>query len=543
MIFKNSKIQKENIEIKFQYAIIRDEKENNINNIKNLENQVKLRDSIIKELLYLENINPNYNNLDNNNKSKINAELSKLFKNEKVINPKIISELKNKGIYSEIKIKRKISEMNRPRSISINKKSKLSQNKIFNQNTKNNFEEDYIIDYDKDDSKINNSYLKSKIPYLEKSNSSFNIYNYDNNLNNLNILKKPKNKKSIKNYKDCFFSNDDIKKRNNKKNEYNINYKSQDNEINNINKNSNNKINSMLKEIKNMNTDISSKFTIIENQSNRNIAGISKLPKGILKEKINPNKNINNNNMTENNNLKNNDNTIENDKTINNNNNNYSINCQMINSNISNRKNNIKNSSSKNKLLKSENNKNNNNIRIFNPKDNKSTTILGKMFLSQGKSQNKENNTISKGEISKIKKSFIKDLEHNNSSYINSSNKNSNKKYTSERNKSFINRIPNNKNNKKEVNNYACINNKNPNISIRKNIIDKDIVPFIDDISISQYSIEKTKKNSNKNIIKDNNIRPNSYFELNNNEINKYSFNNKYKSFNFQKRAKEKNQK
>ena len=66
--------------------------------------------------------------------------------------------------------------------------------------------------------------------------------------------------------------------------------------------------------------------------------------------------------------------------------------------------------------------------------DNKSTTILGKMFLSQGKSKNKENNTISKGEISKIKKSFIKDLEHNNSSYINSSNKNSNKKYTSERN-------------------------------------------------------------------------------------------------------------
>ena len=47
LIFKNTKIQKENIEIKYQYKIIKNEKENHFNYIKELEKQLKLRDLII----------------------------------------------------------------------------------------------------------------------------------------------------------------------------------------------------------------------------------------------------------------------------------------------------------------------------------------------------------------------------------------------------------------------------------------------------------------------------------------------------------------
>ena len=107
MIFKNTKIQKENIEIKLKY-------------------------------------NPVFSNI---------------LKYEKN-NYKTFSELQNKSIYNQIKNKRKNNySTNRSRSISINNKSNISNNIIFKENSNHSNDKEYIIDLDKNVSKINNSYL------------------------------------------------------------------------------------------------------------------------------------------------------------------------------------------------------------------------------------------------------------------------------------------------------------------------------------------------------------------------------------------------
>jgi hypothetical protein len=62
-----SKIQMENIEIKYNYALIKDEIDNKDKKIKNLEKQIELRDIIIKEIKALDFSNNNNNNKTNNN--------------------------------------------------------------------------------------------------------------------------------------------------------------------------------------------------------------------------------------------------------------------------------------------------------------------------------------------------------------------------------------------------------------------------------------------------------------------------------------------
>ena len=413
MIFKNTKIQKENIEIKLKYKILKNEKENDINYIEELENQIKLRDLIIKELLFLDNI------LTNNNKRdiKMNPVFSNILKYEKN-NYKTFSELQNKSIYNKIKNKRKNNySTNRPRSISINNKSNISNNTIFKENSNHSNDKEYIIDLDKSGSKINNSYLKLKIPSLTKSNSSLNIHNFNNYKTNFKNIENQKlkfnSRKNNNNAKEYLYENN--------KDSNNINCKNTDNEI----ENSSNKIKSMLKEIKNMNTDISSKFSMIENQTNRNQLEISgQIQKNFkFKEKIFKKINSNNKNKSVNKATLNKNIIIDND--LNNKEINYSINCQIINNNILNNKNfrNKKCNSTK-KLLKSENSKNNK-IRIFDSNKSKPITTLEKILLSRGNTTIKKNKKeVNKEEISKIKNSLINQNNHFNKSYINNSSKN-----------------------------------------------------------------------------------------------------------------------
>ena len=413
MIFKNTKIQKENIEIKLKYKILKNEKENDINYIEELENQIKLRDLIIKELLFLDNI------LTNNNKRdiKMNPVFSNILKYEKN-NYKTFSELQNKSIYNKIKNKRKNNySTNRPRSISINNKSNISNNTIFKENSNHSNDKEYIIDLDKSGSKINNSYLKLKIPSLTKSNSSLNIHNFNNYKTNFKNIENQKlkfnSRKNNNNAKEYLYENN--------KDSNNINCKNTDNEI----ENSSNKIKSMLKEIKNMNTDISSKFSMIENQTNRNQLEISgQIQKNFkFKEKIFKKINSNNKNKSVNKATLNKNIIIDND--LNNKEINYSINCQIINNNILNNKNfrNKKCNSTK-KLLKSENSKNNK-IRIFDSNKSKPITTLEKILLSRGNTTIKKNKKeVNKEEISKIKNSLLNQNNHFNKSYINNSSKN-----------------------------------------------------------------------------------------------------------------------
>ena len=85
LISKNSKTQKENIEIKFKDTIIKNENDKKDSYIKELEKQIKLRDFLIKELLFFNDI-LKMDKEEDNNKSKINDNniLLTLLKKKKI---------------------------------------------------------------------------------------------------------------------------------------------------------------------------------------------------------------------------------------------------------------------------------------------------------------------------------------------------------------------------------------------------------------------------------------------------------------------------
>ena len=563
-IFKNTKIEKENIEIKYKYTIFKHDYEKKINYIKELEKQVKLRDLIIKELLSLDTSLPNNIKPANNNKYQNQEILSNLLKNNTKY--KTLSEAKNKATANKKKDKRgkrnDTSGLNRPRSISINNKINIPRKKLFNQKTEsNNYnindyeeEEDFIIDFDKDGSKLNISNLDvgTKIQSVTRSNSSFNIYNFKQDLNNMNNIHNIKIVGKSQNQKGHLMSNCSTQKFLNESNNSYINRNTE--EIND----SSNKIKSMIKEIKNINTDISSKFSVIEQQSNRNIFGLSgQISNQKIKEKekefiakcLNADKNEKaDNSFNKKNDNNNKDNIInlkenltnENDNKNNKYKNSFTINCRIVNNNITNRKNKENKNNSNINLIRSENYKKNC-IKIFDSQTSKNT--LEKVILSQGKSKSKSkitnnnNQEINKNDINNFKhRSITKNLNHNNNnkSYLSSSSqkKNSCQKKSEERNKSMNNRIPNS--NKKEINNLKCLNERISNIAIENRVVSDDKVPFIDDKEDSQFTLGEVRINL-KNISKRNN---NFNAELNNDEINKNNKqNSRHKSFNFKKKS------
>ena len=549
-IYKNTKVQKENIEIKFKYTIIKKEYESKIDYVKELEQQVKLRDLIIKELLSLDSLLPNNMKPDNNNNYENCSNLINFLKNNSKY--QTLSQIKNKCTNNnKNKNKRKNNsnnEFNRHRSISMNKKINVARKKLFIPNTEaneyndsNSHENDYIIDFDKDDSKMSNSNIKIKIPFLTKSNSSFNIYNFEQNADNSDYLNNLKIKKSHQS-KGRILSNCSTEKILNESNNIYINRNTEEG-INNGIENSNNRIKSMLKEIKNMNNDISSKFSIIEQQSNRNTEGLGlsgqisnkKIKKCLdSEEKIDE---LNKRNNSDNDNyIQIKENIIDENENKNNiSKKNISINSQIMNTNFTNRKNkNIINS--RIKLMKSENKKGG--VKIFDCQTSKNT--LEKIILSQGKTKN--NQETNKSDINKFKQySNKKNINQNKSNLSTSSQNNinkSNKKMSTERNKSLVNKIPNS--NKKE----NLISNKISNVIINKRVINDDKVPFVDNITDSQFNLENFKKNTNNSIksiekpkqkkCSSNNL----HTRLNKDELNKNNFqNNKGNSFNFKKKS------
>ena len=96
IVYKNTKILKENIEIKFKYTIMKNEFEKKDNYIKELEKQIMLRDFIIKELLYFDNISKHDINKESSEiKYGIKDILSNILKKEKNIHYQSLSQLKN----------------------------------------------------------------------------------------------------------------------------------------------------------------------------------------------------------------------------------------------------------------------------------------------------------------------------------------------------------------------------------------------------------------------------------------------------------------
>ena len=480
IIYQNTKIQKENIEVQFRYSIMKNEYEKKDNYIKELEKQIKLRDYIIKELLFFDNIKKNDKNKEKND---INNVISNILKKEKNIKYISISQMQKQNNSVNIKNGR-----NTEKEINIYRPNTLfglSENKLdnyFYQNTNSTNKEfilekdNYIIDFDKEKSQVSNSYMSLNIPTLIKSNSSFNINKYDkkisnkfiNNSNNMKL--EIESEKNLLNYP--LDKNAEIEKNNKEENSKNIKL--------------------ILSKIKNMNNEISSKMSIIEQQSSRNkkLIGISGQFINKVHNKNNTAAFINNINKEDNiielnkNNLKINmtkekhninkklleNLNKENNDTI------YNINLQVNKQKITNRKSKDKKIKSSTKLLRSEGNKNGN-PKILNKDRTEQNLIFRKIDLSKGKSTNKnKNKNYRKANYSKSKNELIQ-----NQSFINAFNQDTIKnKKRFEKNKSALNiiNIKNSKinSNKKqnEFNKNYNNNNKKINIKLVKdNIIHK----------------------------------------------------------------------
>ena len=453
VVFKNTKKQKENIEIKFKYTILKNENEKKDNYIKELEKQIKLRDFIIKELLCFDYISKNNINQEKNEiKNNIKNILLNILKKEKNIHYLTLSQLKSQNNIFTLKNKNQTEQeinINRPNTICEDYKL----DNYFDQNTNNSNKEyfqekeDYIIDFDKDKSQVNNTYINLRIPSLIKSNSSFNINKLDLKIYKYKLNKTDNdNKKEIESEKN--FNRFPYKKYLNE--DYNgcINNKITELEKNNKEENSN-LIKSILSKIKSTNNEISSKMNIIEQQTNRNkkIIGITGQVSNKKLEKTNT-AYLFNNKFKEDRLLKLSQNNLKLNITreqpglkkillenLNKENNdaNYTIDLQMINKKITNRKCKEK-SNNKTKIFKSENNKNKN-PKIVNYDKIDTNSTLRKIELSKEQSDNKPSNQNKRIKHSKIMenltqtKSFIsiskqEDIHHKNKNEKNKSAKN-----------------------------------------------------------------------------------------------------------------------
>ena len=441
IIYQNTKIQKENIEIKFKYSIMKNEYEKKDNYIKELEKQIKLRDFIIKELLFFDNIKKNDINEE---KKDINNVVTNILKKEKNIKYQPLSKLKKLDDNINFNNRRNPeNELNiyRPRTLFGFSNNKFDNYLYQNINTSNkeNFKEkeNYIIDFDKDKSQDNNSFMNLNIPTLIKSNSSFNINKFNRRLSNSLFNHSNNTKVEIESEKKIskikFDKNAEIEKKNKEDNSKSIK--------------------SILSKIKNMNNEISTKMSIIEQQSSRNkkLIGISGQLINKIRDKnktasfinninkeddfmqLNKNyltKNITKENLNVNKKLLENINKEKNDT-------NYKVNLKVSNNKIINRKSQEKKIKSK-KLLKSEDNKNRN-LKIITKDKTEPNLIYRKIDLQKEKTLNnsknknrKRNTNHSKSKIELIQaQSFIKT--------INQDSAKNKKKY--EKNKSALNII------------------------------------------------------------------------------------------------------
>ena len=409
LINKNSGIQKENIEIKYNNAIIKLDLDKKDNYIKELIKQIELRDSIIQnKIIETKNIEE---------EKDLNKEIKKLMNQRQKIEYLTLEELEDKYFlldnkknpnytlnkntsfssthnYTSRYQKNKYSL--RPRNASFIQKRDLITKQVYNFDDSPLLTDNIIYNESENNNyaNVNNSGLNIGINYIY-TNRGRNINQYKNKDNKLfvnisnrkdNILNEYKNKlnigpvslNNIENY------NSEIK---DKKGMFNFNQNfinsSEDDEKDNNedndsieNENENDvTLQSMLNDIEVMNSEIKSKFNILENSSNIKNSNNNNFNNNIKQFNINAKKNkiidkknniksenLNNkkknifpNNKNKNNNLKNIDNKIANieiDKnnliTKNTNQNNKNTNNQIyVNRNLNNLKN-SKNVSKKN---------------------------------------------------------------------------------------------------------------------------------------------------------------------------------------------------
>ena len=342
MIRKISKIQMENIEIKYNYALIKDEISNKDKKIKDLEKQIKFRDIIIKEKIALDN-NEILDDEELNKKHKI------LLSEQQKAKSKTCGRLKSNEKNNEIKIEKPIIKENNIQqkvdnkdTINVQKSKNKNKRKHFSFHPRNSsFVKSNKIQTPNREKNLNNSLVTHTLLNNRGNKNDINITNYNSSENHfgnnyydknrkltIDIFSKDENNEIIGNEFDEIIKNfklnsitsenfgdissnkkqggDSLLKNNNKNNnkiekEININ-KEKDDGDDDFGEDTNNKtLKSVLNDIKNLNSDINSKLNIIEkaskNQNNSQVKPISRTMATIenLNHYINENNKDNNN--------------------------------------------------------------------------------------------------------------------------------------------------------------------------------------------------------------------------------------------------------
>ena len=526
LINKNSGIQKENIQIKYDYAIIKIILEKKDNYIKELQKQIDIRDNIIKSKLIemndiddgldedfylkslmnprqkleyqtLEQLELKFSMVDNRNSNNFTLNKNSSFCSTFNLTP---GYQKNKYSF-------------RPRNSSFIQKREVIRQRKFNFDDSNYYLENYL--YNDSESNINNSCLHigahSLYPsinkYISKKDEDQSILNISNRKDKFYDSKKKGNKKNNNknqyninpiSFKNSELDNSNIKNKTGiyKYDQNNLNSNVEDNKLDLFeNKNNNDEeqneednnenINditlfSMLNDIEAMNCDVMSKLNIIENNSYF--------------------KNHNNSNYI-------------NNKTNNNSNNNSILNinnCTNNNSNNNGNNNNNNIISINNYINKTNNNSNDNSII------NKSNNNPNSSHIINCNTNNKTNNNSNEN-LSKTKNNSNNNITISINSYTNKNNSNNLNKTNNVPNK--INNISNNNNinisnnsNKTNNNNINNLQIKQNNINTKKN-------------NTSKKKNSKTKTYKNNLIMNDinnnNNNNNNTYKKTNQNKINK----------------------
>ena len=540
-ISKISKIQIENIEIKYNYALLKDEILNKNKKIKNLQKQIEFRDIIIKEKISLDNNNITDEEINKKHSILLSEQQRAKFKTCTRLKNKHLTETNNdnndtteknkninnnndKNINLNIDIENSINvqkgkSKNRKKNYSFHPRnaSFIKSDKIQTPNRERNFENSMVThtsinnrinekdnnnkqydntEFNLDDKKItcdmlskeeNNEIIGNEFNEIIKN---FNLGNITSeNFGDINITKKrtssailnnnnSKNKKAIKN-------NNVIKIKNKDKSKDKDNDKDDINDDDNGEDTNNKTLKSVLNEIKIMNSDINSKLNIIEksskNQSNSQIKPISR--------------------------------TMANIENINNYINNESL----------------KDSNKKNKRQTS--NKQNNNINSF--KSKKSENIEKIINIKKNNLKTTCNSSSNLNLITANTYNF-KDSDNSNNN-ISKQNSNLNKEFSGDNingtNPCFIISVNRNKKNKKislasSMSSNIQLNTINANKDI-KNLKTKSPLCNTKSISIKEFATSSSKNVNYHKMAKNNSIQRNK--SLLNNNIDKDELRKKIK--------------
>ena len=574
LINKSCEIQKENIEIKYDNALIRNDLNKTDNFIKELHKQIELRDNIIKNKLFAEK------NIQE--EKEINKEIKNLMNPRQKLEYLTLNQLEHKYLLLDRKNSynftlnknssfcsthnytsgeyQKNKYSFRPRNASfIQKRDNISKQKFrfddFNLDSDNNQYNDSPnynntnINTNANNSGLNFNYIYSnREKYLNKNKSQ------ENNLI-LNISNKKENFKNKLNIGPMCLNNYDNSnnKKKNKEGLFNfnqnfINSSEEDNyELNTEDKNDSNDnenditLQSMLNDIEIMNYDIKYKLNIIESnnsnvkKSNNNSNNNIKIKSFISNSKKNKTSKKKKSNNTKVKNLKNDFNTKKNNQIKN-----YRINNLK---NIDNKTYTIEVDNKNNLITKQtkryQNSKNNQIYVNRNINNNKNNKYLGQnhsfMPLTY---ENNDKNSFLKKVNTNYKKDFVSSSTQN--LYLNNNIKDLNNKKIKDRNSSMINRNINI--DFKEKNLMTNAINKNYNTNINDNIQNKNMnrsVIISDDKKITlDLLMEEAKKRYNKNKLNQNENNKNKlqqfYAEHLNKNIkkgnlfNNYAFDNKF---------------